>query len=87
MRSKEFWFDLAERAAKTFAQTLLSVLAVGVPIWEMDWVGALGIAAGATVISALMSLASSGVRTPESASLVAPRSVQGYVGEHRAPGE
>ena len=73
MRSKQFWQDLAERAVKTFAQTLITVLAVGVPVWDMDWVNALGIAAGATSLSALSSIASAGARNTESASLVAPK--------------
>lgn len=66
----QFWKDLAERAVKTFAQSLLAVLTVGVPIWELDWQGALGISATATVISALTSIASAGAGTPGTASLV-----------------
>lgn len=81
MRSKQFWQDLGERAVKTFAQTMVAALAVGVPIWEMDWVSALGIAAGATALSALTSIASAGVRSPESASLVTPPPKRPDVGE------
>ncbi|CAB0628211.1 holin [Corynebacterium diphtheriae] len=66
----EFWKDLTERAIKTFAQALLAVLAVGVPIWELDWSGAFGIAATATVISALTSIASISVGTQGTASVV-----------------
>lgn len=78
MLSKTFFKDLAERAVKTFAQTLLAVLAVGVPIWEMDWVSALGIAAGATVLSVLTSVASAGAGNHDTASLV------GTPGKHHA---
>lgn len=78
MLSKIFFYDLGERAIKTFAQTLLAVLAVGVPIWEMDWVSALGIAAGATVLSVLTSVASAGAGNHDTASLV------GTPGKHRA---
>ncbi|MHC9634087.1 holin [Corynebacterium diphtheriae] len=70
MLSKAFWKDLAERAIKTFAQALLAVLAVGVPIWELDWAGAFGIAATATVISVLTSIASISVGTQGTASVV-----------------
>lgn len=78
MLSKTFWKDLGERAIKTFAQTLLAVLAVGVPVWEMEWVSALGIAAGATVLSVLTSIASASTGNHDTASLVtAP-------GRHRA---
>lgn len=78
MLNKSFWKDLTERAIKTFAQTLLAVLAVGVPVWEMEWVSALGIAAGATVLSVLTSVASAGAGSHTTASLVdAP-------GRHRA---
>lgn len=70
MRSKQFWLDLAERALKTFAQTLVAVLTVGVPIWEIDWAEGTGIAATAAVISALTSIGSAGKGDPETASLV-----------------
>ncbi|PLW03994.1 holin [Corynebacterium ulcerans] len=70
MLSKEFWKDLAERAIKTFAQALLAVLAVGVPIWDLDWASAMGIAATATLISALSSVASIRVGVQGTASVV-----------------
>lgn len=78
MLSKSFWSDLVERAVKTFAQTLLAVLAVGVPVWEMEWVSALGIAAGATVLSVLTSIASAGAGNQDTASLMSAP------GRHRA---
>lgn len=78
MLNKSFWKDLTERAIKTFAQTLLAVLAVGVPVWEMEWVSALGIAAGATVLSVLTSVASAGAGNHDTASLVTTP------GRHRA---
>jgi uncharacterized transporter YbjL len=55
--SRTYWMGLAERAIKTAAQTLLSVLTVGATIWSMDWEQALGIAAGAVVLSILTSIA------------------------------
>ena len=78
MLNKSFWVDLTERAVKTFAQTLLAVLAVGVPVWEMEWVSALGIAAGATVLSVLTSIASASTGSNDTASLVSAP------GRHRA---
>lgn len=78
MQTKQFWFDTAERAIKTFAQSLLAVLVVGVPIWEIDWLGALGIAATATVMSVLTSVASGATGDPKTASAV------DYVGKRRA---
>lgn len=77
MRSKQFWFDVAERAIKTLAQTLLAWLVVDQTIWELDWQQGLGVALTATVASILGSVASAGVAYPESASPV-------YVGRHRA---
>ncbi len=77
MRSKQFWLDLFERAAKTLAQTLLAWLVMDQALWEMDWRQGLGLAATATVASILTSFASLKVSTPETASLV-------YVGRHRA---
>ena len=53
-----FWHGAAERALKTFAQSLLAVLGVGVTgILDVDWVGALSAAALATLVSLLTSLA------------------------------
>lgn len=45
------------RAVKTFFQNLLVVLPVGVSIEQMGWVGAIGVAAGAAVLSLITSLA------------------------------
>ncbi|QGU03089.1 hypothetical protein CKALI_11225 [Corynebacterium kalinowskii] len=70
MRSTQFWLDLAERAIKTLAQTLLAWLVVDQTIWELDWQQGLGVAATATVASILGSIASAGVAEPETASLV-----------------
>lgn len=74
--SREFAIDTAERAVKTFAQALLAVLAVGTPLWHIPWTEALGIAATATVISILTSIASAGLGTKGTASVA-------YVGQHR----
>lgn len=56
-----FWKDTAERALRTFAQSILAVLAVGVPIWNIDWTEGLGIALTATAFSILTALASRGI--------------------------
>lgn len=45
------------RAAKTFAQTLLAVIPVGISIVEVEWTTCLGVAALAAVLSLLTSLA------------------------------
>lgn len=74
--TREFVTDAAERAVKTFAQALLAVLAVGTPLWDIPWTEALGIAATATVISVLSSVASAGIGTKGTASAA-------YVGQHR----
>ena len=55
-----FWRGTAERAVKTCAQALLAVLTTGTVIWGLDWVQALGIAATATAISVLTSIADPG---------------------------
>lgn len=72
MRNKQFWLDLVERAIKTFAQALLATLTVGVPIWDLSWIEGLGIAATATVISILTSLASGGTNGTASAIGIPP---------------
>lgn len=62
MWTKEFWQATAERAIKTFAQTLASLLtgsAVG--ILDADWGQSASVAAMATFLSILTSVASSGI--------------------------
>ena len=85
MRSKQFWQDTTERAVKTFAQALLGVFVAGVTIMSVSWVDALAVGATAALVSVLTSVASSGAKNPESASLVAPK--PDHVGEHRAQAE
>lgn len=68
-----FWKDTGERAAKTTAQTLLSLFLVGdvaFNLFEFHWGPALGVAAGAAVISVLTSVMSAGVGPSSSPSLV-----------------
>lgn len=70
MWAVDFWKDVAERAIKTFAQALISVLTVGTPIMQLDWVDGLGIGATAAVVSVFTSIASSGLGEKGSASLL-----------------
>lgn len=70
MYSKAFWLDVTERAIKTFAQSLIATLAVGTPIFDLAWTEGLGIAATATVISVLTSIASYGVGDKGSAAAI-----------------
>lgn len=80
MLTRAFWADAAERAVKTFAQTVLAVFGVGaLDVLHADWGNALSLAAGATVLSLLTSVGSSAVHDPESASLV------DQPGKHAAP--
>jgi hypothetical protein len=59
MFKKEFWKAVAERAVKTFAQSLSSVLiSAGVGLLAADWVGAISTAGMALVISVLTSIGS-----------------------------
>lgn len=55
--SKAFWLGATERALKTFAQSLVAALVVGVGVLDIDWVGALSVAAAATLASLLTSVA------------------------------
>ena len=75
----EFWQGAGERAVKTFAQALLGVLMSGATgLLDVDWVAALSVAALATVVSLLTSLA-----TPDFTA-GAPTD-DGYQGKHEAP--
>ncbi len=52
--------DIAERAVKTFAQSLVAVgLAGATDLLSVDWVNALSVAGLATLVSILTSVASS----------------------------
>lgn len=52
------WFKAAGiRALKTFAQTLLATIPVGISVVEVEWTTCLGIAALAAILSLLTSLA------------------------------
>ena len=58
--SKEFWLEVAERAIKTFAEAMLSVITVsGVAVGfsEIDWIKALSVSGVAVIISVLTNLA------------------------------
>lgn len=57
--TRDFWLDAAERAIKTFAQTLLAYFgADAFDVLQANWGNALPIAAGAVVLSVLTSLLS-----------------------------
>lgn len=65
-----FWVDVAERAAKTFAQALAAALiASGTGLLNAPWWAALSAAGMAAVLSLLTSVASSQVGDPATASL------------------
>ena len=55
--SRTFWCGVFERGVKTFAQSLLAVLTVGVGVAGVDWVSGLSVAAVATLTSVLTSFA------------------------------
>lgn len=78
MVNKTFWYDLAERAIKTAAQALLAVFVAGVTIMSVDWLDALAITGTAALVSVLTSIASAGVGSKDTASLVSTP------GRHRA---
>ena len=52
-----FWRAAGIRALRTFAQSLIATVPVGIAITEVGWAEALGIAATAAVLSVLTSLA------------------------------
>jgi hypothetical protein len=59
MFDSRFWIAAAERAVKTFAQTLVALIGTGaVGIMDLDWMQMLGVSATATVLSILTSVAS-----------------------------
>lgn len=72
MWTSKFWKLTAERAVKTFAQALAAALATGATgVLEVDFAAALSVAALATLLSVLTSVASAGVGEEGTPSLVA----------------
>jgi hypothetical protein len=72
MYGRKFWTAAVERATKTLAQTLLTVLPIGVGIADLPWLAGLSIAASAAVLSLLTSVGSAQVRD-DTPSLVGDR--------------
>lgn len=71
MWSRSFWLDVVDRAARTFAQTLVPVLAAdGANLLSLDWPTSLGLAGTAALLSVLTSIASAGIGQAGTPSLV-----------------
>ncbi|MEU5435382.1 holin [Streptomyces sp. NPDC020719] len=65
MFTKAFWKATAERAIRTFAQSLAAVLTAGATnLLDVDWKAALATAGMATLLSILMAVGSSGLGRP-----------------------
>jgi hypothetical protein len=64
--------DTVERALKTFAQTVLSLVSVdaATSVVDVNWLSAAGVGATAAVISLLTSFVSANFGSPGTASLV-----------------
>ena len=74
MWSVEFWKSAGERALRTLAQVLLSMIVVGeTGFMDVDWVQAGSVAGLAALASVLMSVVATGVGDKGSASLVRDR--------------
>lgn len=70
LASKVFWYDTAERAIKTVAQTMVALLSADsvLGVLDVDWGAMLSVSALAGLVSVLTSVASAG--SGNSASLV-----------------
>jgi hypothetical protein len=81
--SRTFLIDAAERAVKTFAQTLLAYFgADALDVLNANWGNALSVAGGAVVLSALTSLLSVRLGNSGTASMT---EVVEPAGKHAAP--
>jgi Putative lactococcus lactis phage r1t holin len=73
MFTRQFWMLTAERALKTFAQTLAGLLVVGgVPTLPAHWTATLATAGAAALVSVLTSVGSLKIGPANSPSLIAP---------------
>ena len=55
--TKEWWKAAGMRAIKTVAQTAVSMIVVGSPATEIDWLNILSVSAVAGIVSILTSIA------------------------------
>jgi Putative lactococcus lactis phage r1t holin len=77
MFTQHFWTATAERAVKTFAQSLLALLsAMQLGILDVDWVTTLSTAGMASLLSVLTSVGGARIGTAEDPSLLAPAPLQ-----------
>lgn len=59
MFTKTFWKDTAERAVKTFAQSMVAVMTAGATgVLDVDWKNAVSVALLATLVSVFTSIGS-----------------------------
>lgn len=74
MLTKQFWTDALERAVRTFAQVILSLVTVDGATTELqaNWTGILVSAGVAAALSLLMSVVASGTGNHQTAALVTP---------------
>lgn len=72
MNRRQFWVSSAERALKTFAQSVVAVFLgdQALNVLNADWGDTFAVAATATLLSFLTSIASSGLGPDSSPSLV-----------------
>lgn len=56
VNTKQWFKAAAVRAAKTMAQTALSMLTIGQAVMEVNWINVLSVAATAGIISLLTSI-------------------------------
>ena len=86
--NRQFVADAAERAVKTFAQTLLAYFgASAFDVLKADWGNALSVAAGAVVLSVLTSLLSVKLGNSGTASLTTAVEPSGHVVVPQTPGK
>lgn len=55
--TKIWWLRAGNRAVRTFAQSLISMITVGVAIYEINWKYICSVAAVAAILSLLTSIA------------------------------
>ena len=73
MFTQHFWTATAERAVKTFAQSLFALLsAAQLGLLDVDWVTTLSTAGMATLLSVLTSVGGARIGTVEDPSVLAP---------------